>query len=204
MRGNQRSCRWRGARLRNSTETFQICTSLSDRPESPRAISSAMMAKVWVSVPFSSSTPPNSSGTPRVRMPTFCAPSRISGGSRPSGRMSHSRCQLPRIKGITTSSTKSRQLWRIMRCSSDNSTMLPPSVCGFAAHSSRCYTMDRRGREPPADECPKRESDCLNQATAKVTAPSQSVSAGFAALRSCVSSSRRTRSAYIPGSTQRP
>ena len=119
MRGNQRSCRCRGARLRSSTETFQICTSLSERPESPRAISSAMMAKVWVSVPFSSSTPPNSSGTPSVRMPTFCAPSRISGGSRASGRMSHSRCQLPRMNGITTSSTKSRQLCRIMRCSSD-------------------------------------------------------------------------------------
>ena len=43
---NHFSCRCLGANWRNSTETFQFCTSLSARPESPRAISSAIMAKV--------------------------------------------------------------------------------------------------------------------------------------------------------------
>src|SRR5580704_17028298 len=118
---NNFSCRCRGARLRSSTDTFQFCTSLSARPESPRAISSAISAKVCTSLVRSSSMPPNSSGTPSVRMPTFSAPSRISGGSRSSGVIDHSRCQLPRMKGMMTSSTKSRQLCRIRRCSSESS-----------------------------------------------------------------------------------
>src|SRR6266699_1966207 len=65
---NHFSCRCRGARLRNSTETFQFCTSLSARPESPRAISSEISAKVRTSLLGSSSRPPNSSGTTRVRV----------------------------------------------------------------------------------------------------------------------------------------
>src|SRR5499427_6832548 len=133
MRGNQRSCRWRGARLRSNTETFQICTSLSASPESPRAISSAMIAKVWVSVALSNSRPPNSSGTPRVRMPTFWAPSRISGASRSSGTIFHSRCQLPRMNGITSLSTNSRQLCRIMRCSSESTAIATSVFQGMAA-----------------------------------------------------------------------
>ena len=40
-------------------------------------------------------------------------------GSRSSGTIDHSRCQFCLMKGRTTSSTKSRQLCRIMRCSSD-------------------------------------------------------------------------------------
>jgi len=82
-----------GANCRSSTETFQFCTSLSARPESPRAISSATSAKVRTSVPFSSSTPPYSSGTPSVRMPIFSAPSRMLIGSRSSGTIDHSFCQ---------------------------------------------------------------------------------------------------------------
>jgi hypothetical protein len=116
---NHFSCKWRGANCRSSTETFQFCTSLSARPESPRAISSAIMAKVDTSVPFSNSTPPNSSGTPKVRMPTFSAASRMLKGSRSSGTIDHSSFQFFLMNGKTTSSTKSRQLCRIIRCSSD-------------------------------------------------------------------------------------
>ncbi len=139
MRGNQRSCRCRGARLRNSTDTFQICTSLSASPESPRAISSAMIAKVCVSVPLSSSSPPNSSGTPSVRSPTLSAPARISRGSRSAGVISHSRCQLPRMNGITTSSTKSRHDCRIRRCSSDS-----PWLDAMSSMGSHLWSMVRR------------------------------------------------------------
>src|SRR5712692_7990164 len=119
MRGNQYSWRLRGATLRSSTETFQICTSLSERPESPRAISSDISAKVCTSWAGSSGTPPNSSGTPSVRMPILSACSRIARGRRASGSISHSRCQFWRMKGVTKSSTKARQLARISRCSSD-------------------------------------------------------------------------------------
>src|SRR5882672_11844804 len=141
MRGNQRSCRWRGARLRSSTDTFQICTSLSASPESPRAISSEMRAKVCTSLAGSSWMPPNSSGTPSVRMPIRSACSRISRGKRASGSISHSRCQFWRMKGVTKSLTKARQLARIIRCSSDRlrSTvsmgLLFLRVCqGFGVH----------------------------------------------------------------------
>src|SRR5690349_20259247 len=48
--GNHFSWRWRGATLRNSTETFQIWTSFSASPQSPREISSEITAKLWVSV----------------------------------------------------------------------------------------------------------------------------------------------------------
>src|SRR4029453_1558685 len=86
---------------------------------SPRAISSAIIANVRTSVPFSISTPPYSSGTPKVRMPIFSASSRMRGGSRSSGTIDHSRCQFCFMNGRTTSSTKSRQLCCIIRCSSD-------------------------------------------------------------------------------------
>src|SRR5262245_8038929 len=119
MRGNQYSCRWRGATLRSSTDTFQICTSLSERPESPRAISSEMSAKVCTSRAGSSAIPPNSSGMPSVRMPMRSACSRMARGRRASGSISHSFCQFWRMKGVTKSFTKARQLARIMRCSSD-------------------------------------------------------------------------------------
>ena len=56
---------------------FPHLHQLVGESESPRAISSAMMAKVATSVALSSSTPPNSSGTPSVRMPTLSAPARI-------------------------------------------------------------------------------------------------------------------------------
>src|SRR6266576_655717 len=82
-------------------------------------ISEEISANVRTSLLGSSSRPPNSSGTPRVRIPISSAPCRISGGRRASGFMSHSRCQLERMKGVTTSSTKSRQLCRIRRCSSE-------------------------------------------------------------------------------------
>src|SRR5579862_2619872 len=130
---NHFSCRCGGARLRNSTDTFQFCTSLSAKPESPRAISSAISANVCTSLAWSSSMPPNSSGTPSVRMPTFSAPCRISGGSRSSGVIDHSRCQLPRMKGMMTSSTKSRQLCRIRRCSSESSDIAATSVSSCPA-----------------------------------------------------------------------
>src|SRR6266850_1061940 len=119
-RGNQRSCRCFGANLRSSTETFQFCTSLSARPESPRAISSAMMAKLRTSAAASSWMPPYSSGTASVRMPMRSACSRISAGRRASGSISHSRCQFLRMKGVTKSSTKARQLSRIIFCSSES------------------------------------------------------------------------------------
>src|SRR5436305_7677520 len=116
---NHLSCRWWGARLRSSTDTFQFCTSLSARPESPRAISSEISAKVCTSEPGSRSVPPNSSGTPRVRMPILSAPCRIAAGRRVSGFMSHSRCQFDRINGMTTSSTNARQEARMRFCSSE-------------------------------------------------------------------------------------
>src|SRR6266511_2514527 len=143
MRGNQRSCRCRGARFRSSTETFQICTSLSESPESPRAISSAIIAKVCTSEAGSSSVPPNSAGTPRVRMPILSAPSRISGGSRSSGVMIHSRCQLRRMNGMTTSSTKARQLCRISRCSSESPLScigLPPDKIPLNVNTQLRFT----------------------------------------------------------------
>ena len=117
---NHFSCKCLGANWRSSTETFQFCTSLSASPESPRAISSEMTAKVLTSVPFSSSRPPNSSGTPRVRMPTFSAPSRMLSGKRDSGVIDHSCFQFALTNGMTTSSTKSRQLCRIILWSSVN------------------------------------------------------------------------------------
>src|SRR5262249_5466479 len=58
-------------------------------------------------------------GTPNVRMPIFSASSRMRSGSRSSGTIDHSRCQFCLMNGSTTSSTKSRQLCRIIRCSSD-------------------------------------------------------------------------------------
>src|SRR6185312_5407816 len=117
---NHFSCKCLGANWRSSTDTFQFCTILSARPESPRAISSETTAKVLTSVPFSSSTPPNSSGTPSVRMPIFSASAKMCGGSRSSGTIDHSFFQFFLMNGSTTSSTKSRQLCRIMRNSSDN------------------------------------------------------------------------------------
>ena len=119
MRGNQYSFRCCGRILRNSTETFQICTILSEMPQSPRDNSSEIMAKVCTSVFGSTGVPPNSSGMPSVRMPILCACSRIPGGRRFSGLMSHSRCQFLRMKGVTKSLTKARQASRIMICSSD-------------------------------------------------------------------------------------
>ena len=118
--------------LRSSTDTFHTCTSLSASPESPRAISSEMIAKVCTSVAGSSWMPPNSSGTPSVRMPILSACSRISRGKRASGSISHSRCQLRRMKGITRSFTKPRQVSRISRCSSDN----PRSIISMTLPSS--------------------------------------------------------------------
>jgi hypothetical protein len=58
-------------------------------------------------------------GTPSVRMPTASARA-ISGGSRSSGVISHSRRQSLRMNGMTTSSTNWRQLCRIKRCSSES------------------------------------------------------------------------------------
>jgi hypothetical protein len=116
---NHFSCRCFGANWRSRTDTFQFCTSLSASPESPRAISPAIIAKVRTSVPFSSSTPPYSSGTPSVRMPIFSASSRMRGGRRSSGTIDHSSFQFCLINGRMTSSTKSRQLCRIILCSSD-------------------------------------------------------------------------------------
>jgi len=52
------SCRWGGARERSRTEIFQFWTSLSASPESPRAISVAMIENVCASVAGSSPTPP--------------------------------------------------------------------------------------------------------------------------------------------------
>src|SRR5262249_5302746 len=59
-----------------------------------------------------------SSGAAGVGVAMLAGAWRISGGSRSSGVMSHSRCQFWRMNGVTTSSTKSRQLCRIRRCSS--------------------------------------------------------------------------------------
>jgi len=88
-----------------STEIFQFCTSLSARPESPRASSVAMIANVWVCVAGSSAMPPNSSGTPRYRMPISSAFSRMCGISRCAGSACHSRQRSAAIHGMTTSST---------------------------------------------------------------------------------------------------
>jgi len=54
-------------------------------------------------------------------MPMRSACSRIERGRRSSGCISHSRCQFWRMKGVTKSSTKARQLARISFCSSDRS-----------------------------------------------------------------------------------
>src|SRR5438552_6615002 len=78
-----------------------------------------MSAKVCTSCAGSSGTPPNSSGTPRVRIPILSACSRIARGRRASGSISHSRCQFWRMNGVTKSLTKARQLLRIKRCSSE-------------------------------------------------------------------------------------
>src|SRR5213075_1754230 len=80
------------------------------------AIISEEIAKVCTSLAGSSCTPPNSSGTASVRMPILSACSRISLGSRSSGAISHSRCQFCRMNGVTKSSTKARQLSRIIFC----------------------------------------------------------------------------------------
>ena len=101
----------------NSLETFQICTSLSARPESPREISSATMAKVCTSVSGSTGVPPNSCGMPNARTPMLCAPCSNSSEGRFSGTMSHSFFQLVLMKGVTSLSTKERMVSRIMRCS---------------------------------------------------------------------------------------
>src|SRR6266513_3884372 len=146
MRGNQSSCRWRGATLRSSTETFQSCTSLSERPESPRAISSEMRAKVCTSCAGSSGTPPNSSGTPSVRIPILSACSSMERGRRASGSISHSRCQFWRMNGVTKSSTKARQLSRISRCSSDKLRSMV-SIGG-----GNDDTPERRGVSKPAPQ----------------------------------------------------
>ena len=53
-------------------------------------------------------------------MPIFSASSRMCGGSRSSGTIDHSFFQFFLMNGSTTSSTKSRQLCRIMRSSSDS------------------------------------------------------------------------------------
>ena len=55
-----------------------------------------------------------------VRMPIFLgALPECCSGNRSSGTIDHSCCQFCLMKGSTMSSTKSRQLCRIMRCSSD-------------------------------------------------------------------------------------
>ena len=73
------------------------------------------------------------------------------GGSRSSGVISHSRCQLPRMNGITTSSTKSRHDCRIRRCSSDS----PCAVIGSSPvlFRLRCaaHAVDNKPR-PPSGE----------------------------------------------------
>ncbi|MNC85595.1 hypothetical protein D3C83_12040 [compost metagenome] len=104
--------------MRSSTETFQICTSFSARPQSPREISSEITAKVWVSVLGSSGVPPNSSGTPSVRMPISLATSSILRGRRSFGFMFHSACQFLRTNGITCSFANLRVTSRIRRVSS--------------------------------------------------------------------------------------
>ena len=116
--------------FRSSTDTFQICTSFSERPQSPRETSSEITAKVRVSVFGSSGVPPNSSGTPSVRMPISSATSSIFRGSRSSGFMFHSRCQFWRVNGMTTSSANLRVTSRIMRVSSGRprSTMSSSSI----------------------------------------------------------------------------
>src|SRR5580704_14141917 len=69
-------------------------------------------------------------------MPTFSAPCRISGGSRSSGFIDHSRRQSPRMKGMTVSSTKSRQLCRINRCTSERSVDIEASSIRYARHKA--------------------------------------------------------------------
>ena len=104
---------------------------VGESPESPRAISSAMSAKVA----------PRFLGRarcrriPPARRACGCRSSRrlrgSRGGSRSSGVMLHSRCQFWRMNGMTTSSTKSRQDCRIRRCSSEiqaRSLISPRSV----------------------------------------------------------------------------
>src|SRR5882762_7007244 len=151
MRGNHSCCRWRGATLRSSTDTFQICTSLSESPESPRAISSEMSAKVCTSCAGSSGTPPNSSGTPSVRMPILSACSRMARGRRASGSISHSRCQFWRMKGVTKSLTKARQLARIMRCSSDRlRSMVSMTTLGIEIPRRPVYRRGREGKLRPS------------------------------------------------------
>jgi hypothetical protein len=105
--------------LRSSTETFQIWTSFSARPQSPREISSEITAKLWVSVAGSSGVPPNSSGTPNVRMPMALATSRILRGRRSSGFMFHSAFQFWRTNGMTCSFENLRVTSFIIRVSSE-------------------------------------------------------------------------------------
>jgi len=59
----------------------------------------------WVCVAGSSAMPPNSSGTPRYRMPISSAFSRMCGISRCAGSACHSRQRSAAIHGMTTSST---------------------------------------------------------------------------------------------------
>lgn len=96
----QYSCRWRGATLASSIETFQICAGLSPRPESPREMSSDTMAIVCAFVAGSSGVPPNSLGMHSPRTPILCAPRSSSSVGRFCGAMSHSLIPFLRAKGM--------------------------------------------------------------------------------------------------------
>src|SRR5688572_29593646 len=82
---------------------------------------------------------------PSVRTPMRSACSRMLDGSRSSGVMIHSRCQLCRINGATKSFTNARHVSRIIFCSSDR-----PRSLVFIMFSSVVHIVKPAAAAPPA------------------------------------------------------
>src|SRR6476659_5648083 len=64
----------------------------------------------WLMTPEDRLPPEILAGADKIGIRTLAVPARISGGSRSSGVISHSRCQFWRTNGMTTSSTYARQV----------------------------------------------------------------------------------------------